>query len=103
MSLDEVHVGHEQVRQMASTLRSSTDELGEAAKDAPDMPEVSTSAEQMSRTLSELSQAAAGLGAAIDEVADKINASEGSYGEVDNQSAEQLQRESYDAHSGRAD
>ncbi|GAB3283529.1 hypothetical protein [Parasphingorhabdus pacifica] len=103
MAGDEVHVAHDQVRQMASALRSSTDELDSAAKNAPDMPEVSTSAEKMSHTLGKLSQAAAGLIATIDEVAGKIDASDGSYGDVDNRNAEQLRKEYYDEYAGRPD
>lgn len=103
MSGDEVHVGHEQLRGMASALRSSTDRLDSAAKSAPAMPEVSTSAEKVSYTLGELSQAAAGLIATVDEVAGKIDASDGSYGEVDNRNAEQLRKEYYDEYAGRPD
>lgn len=84
-------------------MRSSTDGLDSAAKSAPAMPEVSTSAEKVSYTLGELSQAAAGLIATIDEVAGKIDASDGSYGEVDNRNAEQLRKEYYDKYAGRAD
>lgn len=100
---DEVHVGQEQLRQMASALRNSTDQLDSAAKRAPDMPEVSTSADKMSHTLGELSQAAAGLIATIEEVAGKIDASDGSYGDVDNRNAERLQGEIYDQYGGRPD
>ncbi|QGK69224.1 hypothetical protein GIY23_06470 [Allosaccharopolyspora coralli] len=100
---DEVRVGQEQLRQMASALRSSTDELDSAAKNAPGMPEVSTSADKMSHTLGELSQAAAGLIATIEEVAGKIDASDGSYGDVDNRNAERLQKEIYDEYGGRPD
>ncbi|MHA6802795.1 hypothetical protein [Salinifilum ghardaiensis] len=103
MSGDEVQVGHEQVRQMASALRSSTDELESAAKSSPGMPEVSSSAEWMSNTLGELSEAAAGLLATVDEVAGKIDASDGSYGDVDNRNAERLQKEYRDEYAGRPD
>lgn len=103
MSGDEVHVGHEQLRRMASALRTSTDELDSAAKTVPDMPDVSSSADKVSHTLQELSQVAAGLIATIDEVAGKIDASDGSYGDVDNRNAEQLRNEYYDEYAGRAD
>ncbi|PRW62073.1 hypothetical protein [Actinopolyspora mortivallis] len=103
MSGDGVHVGHEQLRHMASALRNSTDELEPAAKAVPDMPEVSTSAEKVSYTLGELSQAAAGLIATVGEVAAKIDASDGSYGDVDNRNAEQLRKEYYNKYAGRPD
>ncbi|MBE9374810.1 hypothetical protein IQ251_10175 [Saccharopolyspora sp. HNM0983] len=103
MSGDEVHVSHEQVRQMASGLRNSTDQLDDAAGGSPDMPEVSTSAEKMSHTLSVLSEAAAGLIATVEEIAGKIDASDGSYGDVDNRNAQDLQKEYSDKYGGQPD
>ncbi|SDK26411.1 hypothetical protein SAMN04487820_10631 [Actinopolyspora mzabensis] len=103
MSENGIRADRDRLRGMASALRSSTDKLDAAANDAADMPQVSTSAEKVSHTLGELSKTAAAVIAAIDEIARDIDASDGSYGELDNRNAERLRKEYYDEYGGRAD
>ncbi|MHA6800616.1 hypothetical protein [Bounagaea algeriensis] len=90
MAGDGIHVEQSGLRSMARTLRSSTDDLGELASSMPDMPEVSTSAEKVGHTLSEITRTAAALAASVEDTAGKIDVADGSYGEVDNTGAEQL-------------
>jgi hypothetical protein len=88
-----VKVDHDSLQSMATDLRGSTDELTAAAHAAPPMPQVSTSADKVGHTLSEITKMAAGLIAFVEDTAGKIDASDGSYGQADNTSAEELQRQ----------
>ncbi|MBA8826640.1 methyl-accepting chemotaxis protein [Saccharopolyspora lacisalsi] len=93
---DGIETDHEKLRSMASDLRSSTDKLTKAAQAVPPAPKVSTSAEQVGHTLSEITKTAAGLIAGLEDTAGKIDASDGSYGQVDNTNADDLQRQAED-------
>ncbi len=88
-----VKADHESLQSMATDLRGSTDQLTDAAQETPPMPQVSTSAEKVGHTLSEITKTAAGLIASVEETAGKIDASDGSYGQADNTSADELQRQ----------
>lgn len=90
--MDEVKADRESLRSMANALRASTDQLAGAAKTMPAMPQVSTSAEKVGFTLSEITKTAAGLIASVNDAAAKIDASDGSYGQVDNTNADDLRR-----------
>ena len=89
---DGVKADHESLQGMAADLQSSTNQLTDAAQAPPPMPQVSTSAEKVGHTLSEITKTAAGLIASVEDTAGKIDASDGSYGQADNISAEELQR-----------
>lgn len=89
---EEVKADREQLTGMAGALRDSTSELDSSAKTDPPMPEVSVSADKVGHTLSELTKTVGGLVAAVHQTADKIHASSGSYGEVDNHAADELRR-----------
>lgn len=88
-----VTADHESLQGMATDLRSSTDQLADAAQDVPPMPQVSTSADKVGHTLSEITKTCAGLIASVQDAAGKIDASDGSYGQADNTSADELQQQ----------
>lgn len=90
---DGIKADHESLRAMADALRTSTDTLADTAKTMPSMPQVSTSAEKVGHTLSEITKTAGGLLASVEDTAHKIDASDGSYGQVDNTNADHLQRQ----------
>ncbi len=89
---DGIKADRESLRAMANALRASNDQLVGTAKTMPAMPQVSTSAEKVGFTLSEITKTAAGLIAGVEDTANKIDASDGSYGQVDNANAADVRR-----------
>lgn len=90
MGNDGIKAEPDGLRQMASELRDSTSGLEGAAKSVPPMPEVTISNQNVGYTLSEITKAAAAVAAGVEDIANKIDASDGSYAEVDNRNAEDL-------------
>lgn len=88
----QVKADGEHLAEMASRLRESTTGLEGAAKSVPPMPEVSVSADKVSHTLTEITKTVAGLMAGVEQTASEIDASDGSYGEIDNTAATDLKR-----------
>ncbi len=78
------------LRQMASQLRASTSGIEEAAKSVPDMPEVTTSSDKVGHTISEIMKTTAAVVAGVEDIANKIDANDGSYAQTDNQNADDL-------------
>lgn len=89
---DGITVDRESLRAMADALRTSTDKLADTATPMPAMPQVSTSADKVGHTLSEITKTVAGLVAGVEDTANRIDAGDGSYGKVDNANADHLQR-----------
>ncbi len=90
---DGITADHELLQQMADELRTSISGLDGVARSAPTMPEVTTSANKVGHTLSEITKTVAGVVAGVEDTAGKIDASDGSYGQVDNTNAADLQRQ----------
>lgn len=80
----------EGLQQMASQLRASTSRLDAVAEAAPPMPEVTISSDKVGHTLSEIMKTAGAIAAGVEDVANKIDASDGSYAETDNRNSEDL-------------
>ena len=88
---DEVKADPERLERMAAQLRESTSAVERPARSVPEMPEVTSSGESVSYTISELMKTIGGLAAGTQETADKIHASGGSYGTVENDNVEDLE------------
>lgn len=93
MGGDGVKTDPESLGRMAAQLRDSTSGLDGAAKASPPMPSVTISSERVGHTLSEITRTVAGLLAGVEDTAGKIDASDGSYAEVDNEAGVQLQQQ----------
>lgn len=98
---DEVKADPERLERMAAQLRESTSAVDQPARSVPEMPEVTTSGEPVSYTISELMRTIGALAAGAQETADKIDASGGSYGQVDNRNADDLGRDTRSPQWGR--
>ncbi|MFC7343259.1 hypothetical protein [Saccharopolyspora griseoalba] len=90
MTNDHVKADPDSLRQMSNKLRAGTSGLEGPAKSAPEMPEVTISNQNVGHTISEITKTAAALAAGVEDIARKIDASDGSYAEVDNRNAEDL-------------
>jgi ABC-type transporter Mla subunit MlaD len=90
---DNFGVDSSSLQRMVAELRASTSQLDKLSQSEPTLPVVTTSSEKVGETLSEIMRAAGGLAAAVDDIADKIHASDGSYGKIDDNNATALRRE----------
>jgi hypothetical protein len=79
-----------QLQGMAGQLRSGAEGLDGVADASPPPPEATTSNEKVGHTLAEIMKATGALVAGMHETADKIDASDGSYGDMDNQNASDI-------------
>lgn len=80
------------LQNMTNQLRESTSALDAVGSTEPPLPVVTTSSDKVGETLSEIMKAAAGLMAGAHDAADQIHASDGSYGQIDNDAGEGLRR-----------
>lgn len=85
---------------MAGQLRNSAEGMNGTAEAAPETPQVSTSAERVGHTLSEITKTVAGLIAGVEQTAGKIDASDGGYGQTENRSATDIRRSGSGLSSG---
>lgn len=81
------------LRGMAEALRSSTQGVQGLAHDKPPMPEVTISSEKLGYTVSEILKAMAGLGTNVEQVAGKIDVTDGSYAETDNHAEQRFNQQ----------
>jgi hypothetical protein len=72
---------------LASELRHGVSGLAEAGRAAPPAPNAGASSARVAATLAAILDETAGVVAGVENTAAKIDASDGSYGEVDNRSA----------------
>lgn len=93
MAADGIEADSESLRQMATQLRDSTSGLDGAAKSSPPMPNVTISSDRVGHTLSEITKTVGGLIAGVEDTASKIDASDGSYAQVDNDAGVQFQQQ----------
>lgn len=89
---DSLGVDPSSLQRMVNDLRSSTSQLDGLAQSEPPLPIVTTSSQKVGVTLSEIMKAVGGLMAAVDNIADQIHASDGSYGQIDDESVTELRR-----------
>ena len=89
---DGVKADPEHLRQLATRLHQAASALDGVIGSVPPMPEVTTSSEKVSYTVSEIMKAAGALMTGVGETADKVHESDGSYGEIDNRNAEDIGR-----------
>lgn len=71
------------LQNMANQLHGSTAALEAVGAAEPPLPVVTTSSVKVGETLSEIMKAVAGLMAGMQDTADQIHASDGSYGQID--------------------
>lgn len=89
---DNLGVDSSSLQQMVAELRASTSQLDKLSQSEPTLPVVTTSSAKVGETLSEIMSAVGGLMAAVDNSADQIHASDGTYGQVEGESVTQLRR-----------
>lgn len=87
---DGIKADPEQLKGMAGELSKGPQGLQELAKSSPPPPQVTSSSDKVGYALSEIMRAAGALIAGMDDTASKIHASNGSYGETDNQNARDI-------------
>lgn len=73
------------LRDLAGRLREGASGLGGPASSVPDAPNAGVSSGKVSGALEAILRSSAGLVSTMDESAAKIDASDGSYGSVENQ------------------
>lgn len=87
------HANPQALEGIAGQLRNGAHELEGASGGPPPAPRVSISADKVGDTLSEMMETAAGLMAGMQENADSVHASSGSYREIDNQGGQQFKQQ----------
>lgn len=90
MGTDGLKADPDGLRRMATALRESTSGVDALSKSVPQTPEVTISSKPVGDTIAELLKLTGAIVAGVEDIANKIDASDGSYAEVDNRSAEDL-------------
>lgn len=75
------------LRALARQLRDGLSEVAEMAPTAPPAPNAGASSSTVGAALAAILEATAGLVSRVQDTADKIDVTDGSYGDVDNQTA----------------
>lgn len=84
---EHVRAEPEGLRALASQLREGVSGLGGVTNAAPPAPNAGVSSARVGEALAAILRSSAGLVASLEDAANKIDASDGSYGEVDNKAA----------------